>query len=308
MVLDKAEPRKLPIWVKIINVPIESWGVKGISALASSIGKPIIMDEMTARMCEKGEGRLSFARVLIEIEAGKPIKEEIEAIYKGSMCHEKFSKKIQVEYAWKPPCCDKCQVFGHDTSRCGYKEKEIQRMTNENVRTGSVAEKPFKVMQNKKVNFEREKMSQYNNHRWNGYKGTYYNQRNFGTYNRNMNGRGNVGRWDYKKKQGNTMENTNEKHKENDNSMEKRNEKQKYNMDKAREGSSSKANDKDNVIKEKDKEIMEKRSSYNRFTLLNDLVGEDELIPPIEQRKIVNEYMNQEHEGNVVENQGWIWK
>ncbi|GKB20764.1 RNA-directed DNA polymerase, eukaryota, reverse transcriptase zinc-binding domain protein, partial [Tanacetum coccineum] len=242
MVLDKAEPRKLPIWVKIINVPMEAWSVKRISALASSLGKPIIMDEMTARMCEKGEGRLSFARVLIEIEAGKPMKEEIKVIYKGSTCHEKFSKKIQVEYAWKPPCCDKCQVFGHDTSRCGYKEKEIQRMANEN---------------------------------------------------------------DYKKKQGNTMENTNEKHKEKDDSMEKCNEKQKDNMDKAREGSSSKVNDKDNVIKENDKEIMEKRSSYNRFTLLNDLVGEDELIPPIEQRKIVDEYMNQEHEGNMVENQGW---
>ncbi|GJR16018.1 zinc knuckle CX2CX4HX4C containing protein [Tanacetum coccineum] len=106
MVLDKAEPSKLPIWVKILNVPMEAWSVKGISALASSLGKPIIMDEMTAKMCAKGEGRLSFARVLIEIDAGKKLKQEIEVVYKGNKCHDKFTKTIKVEYAWKPNVVD----------------------------------------------------------------------------------------------------------------------------------------------------------------------------------------------------------
>nr|GFB82788.1 hypothetical protein [Tanacetum cinerariifolium]GFC12747.1 hypothetical protein [Tanacetum cinerariifolium] len=38
------------------------------------VGKPIIMDDMTAKMYAKCEGRLSFARVLIEIDAGKELK------------------------------------------------------------------------------------------------------------------------------------------------------------------------------------------------------------------------------------------
>ncbi|GJR87108.1 hypothetical protein Tco_0211119 [Tanacetum coccineum] len=42
-----------------------------IDLMKNDGGKPIIMDEMTARMCAKGEGRLNFARVLIEVEAKK---------------------------------------------------------------------------------------------------------------------------------------------------------------------------------------------------------------------------------------------
>lgn len=30
--LDKAEPSKLPVWVKMLNVPMEAWSTKGISA------------------------------------------------------------------------------------------------------------------------------------------------------------------------------------------------------------------------------------------------------------------------------------
>ncbi|GKG03658.1 hypothetical protein Tco_0311294, partial [Tanacetum coccineum] len=62
---------------------MEAWSVKGIRALANSLGKPIIMDDMTAKMCAKGEGRLSFARVLIEIDAGRELNKEIEVVYKG---------------------------------------------------------------------------------------------------------------------------------------------------------------------------------------------------------------------------------
>ncbi|GKD00609.1 RNA-directed DNA polymerase, eukaryota, reverse transcriptase zinc-binding domain protein, partial [Tanacetum coccineum] len=51
MCLDKAEPKKILVWVKMINVPMKAWSVKEISALASSIGKPVIMDEITAMMC-----------------------------------------------------------------------------------------------------------------------------------------------------------------------------------------------------------------------------------------------------------------
>ncbi|GKD03331.1 zinc knuckle CX2CX4HX4C containing protein, partial [Tanacetum coccineum] len=58
-----------------------AWSVKGIRALANSLGKPIIMDDMTAKMCAKGEGRLSFARVLIEIDAGRELNKEIKVVY-----------------------------------------------------------------------------------------------------------------------------------------------------------------------------------------------------------------------------------
>ncbi|GKA05184.1 RNA-directed DNA polymerase, eukaryota, reverse transcriptase zinc-binding domain protein [Tanacetum coccineum] len=83
MCLDKAEPKKIPVWVKMINVPMEAWSVKGISALASSIGKPAIMDETTTEMCVTGVGRMGYARVLVEVDAEKCIKDKIEVMYRS---------------------------------------------------------------------------------------------------------------------------------------------------------------------------------------------------------------------------------
>ncbi|GKC89275.1 zinc knuckle CX2CX4HX4C containing protein [Tanacetum coccineum] len=77
-IIKKVEPKKMTIWVKIINVPLEAWCVKGISALASSLRKPMLMDTMTANMCHKGIGNLGYARVLVEMDAAKEIKNEIE--------------------------------------------------------------------------------------------------------------------------------------------------------------------------------------------------------------------------------------
>nr|GEU85616.1 hypothetical protein [Tanacetum cinerariifolium] len=79
--MQKVEPRKMPVWVKINNVPLEAWSVKEISALASGLGKPILMDTMIAKMCHKGIGSLEFARVLVEIDAAKDLKKEIEIQY-----------------------------------------------------------------------------------------------------------------------------------------------------------------------------------------------------------------------------------
>ncbi|GJS17933.1 hypothetical protein Tco_0412405 [Tanacetum coccineum] len=55
---------------------------KGISALASSLGRPLIMDNMTARMCQFGEGRLDYARVLVEFDVMKGCKDKIEIQYR----------------------------------------------------------------------------------------------------------------------------------------------------------------------------------------------------------------------------------
>lgn len=69
MCVAKFEPTKLPIWIKMSNVPLEAWTVKGIGALASRVGKPLIMDAVTAGMCQVVMGRVGYARVLVEVQA-----------------------------------------------------------------------------------------------------------------------------------------------------------------------------------------------------------------------------------------------
>ncbi|GJV53270.1 RNA-directed DNA polymerase, eukaryota, reverse transcriptase zinc-binding domain protein [Tanacetum coccineum] len=112
--MERMEPKKMPVWVKIVNVPLEAWTMEGISALASSLGKPIMMDTMTANMCYKGIGNFEYARVLVEMDAKKEIKSEIEIQYKDKSNNIKGCKKIKVVYDWKPPACSKCKVFGHE--------------------------------------------------------------------------------------------------------------------------------------------------------------------------------------------------
>ncbi|GJY83814.1 RNA-directed DNA polymerase, eukaryota, reverse transcriptase zinc-binding domain protein [Tanacetum coccineum] len=117
--MEKPEPSKVPIWVKIMNVSLEAWNSHGISRLASSLGNPIIMDRITTSMCERAYGRASFARVLVEIDATKELAENIE------VCYSSLGKSmnLRVEYAWRPPLCTHCKVFGHDLGTCKVRDR-----------------------------------------------------------------------------------------------------------------------------------------------------------------------------------------
>ncbi|KAL9400933.1 hypothetical protein Peur_004782 [Populus x canadensis] len=55
---------KVPVWVRLYNVPLEYWTIKGLSCVASAIGVPLHADHTT--LLRK---RLSYARVCVEIDA-----------------------------------------------------------------------------------------------------------------------------------------------------------------------------------------------------------------------------------------------
>ncbi|XP_071706757.1 uncharacterized protein [Rutidosis leptorrhynchoides] len=82
LTLEKVDPVKVPIWVKFKEVPLEAWNVKGLSSIASMVGKPMSMDTLTANMCHTGSGRAGFARIMIEAEADKGLVEQVEIKYK----------------------------------------------------------------------------------------------------------------------------------------------------------------------------------------------------------------------------------
>ncbi|GJZ80588.1 zinc knuckle CX2CX4HX4C containing protein [Tanacetum coccineum] len=116
--LDKTKLDKIPLWVKLCNVPLEAWTVKGISALASRVGKPLVMDNMTASMCKQGIGMVRYAKVLIEVSAKKELAKNIEIVYKNDKGGVQCKTNVKVKYDWKPPVCRECEVFGHAYSSC----------------------------------------------------------------------------------------------------------------------------------------------------------------------------------------------
>nr|GEZ13645.1 RNA-directed DNA polymerase, eukaryota, reverse transcriptase zinc-binding domain protein [Tanacetum cinerariifolium] len=81
--LERVEPTKLPLWVKFKSLPLEAWSAKEISAIASRLGNPLLMD-VTTQMCNLGNGRVGFARVLIEVEACKGLPDQIKIVYKNN--------------------------------------------------------------------------------------------------------------------------------------------------------------------------------------------------------------------------------
>ncbi|GKC92279.1 RNA-directed DNA polymerase, eukaryota, reverse transcriptase zinc-binding domain protein, partial [Tanacetum coccineum] len=81
VVIVKESPCKIPIWIRLYNVPLEAWSIKGLSAISSRLGRPLMMDQMTSDMCKEGSGRLGYARVLVEIDASKSYLDKIEINY-----------------------------------------------------------------------------------------------------------------------------------------------------------------------------------------------------------------------------------
>ncbi|XP_021734452.1 uncharacterized protein LOC110701169 [Chenopodium quinoa] len=95
-----------PAIVKFPNLPLNCWGSDTLSRNGSLLGVPICADECTTRQL-----RVSFARVLIEIDVRKPMPNTVVV--------ESPSKellKLKVVYEWAPPFCSKCNKVGHDFS------------------------------------------------------------------------------------------------------------------------------------------------------------------------------------------------
>nr|GEU71621.1 hypothetical protein [Tanacetum cinerariifolium] len=152
--MEKPEPKTIPIWVKLVNIPIEGWSMEGISALASSLGTPKVMDEKTAQMCQFGVGRTHFARVLVEIEVNKDLQEVIKIEYIGENKDVKGTKLVNVMYDWKP----------ERKENVGEGNKNEDRMRNmekgDNSKSGSQNQRSASPKtQNKEQNVNKNKFS-----------------------------------------------------------------------------------------------------------------------------------------------------
>nr|GFB16362.1 hypothetical protein [Tanacetum cinerariifolium] len=143
---------KLPLCVKLRNLPLEAWSNKGISALASRLGIPLIMDKVTTDMRNGCIGRVGFARVLIEVVAEKGLPNNIDIVYKDGKSTVISKKSVKVQYDWAPPLCTFCCVFGHCDKDCGCRPKTVEELEEiEKTKNNNAAEKEeFMQVRNRK--------------------------------------------------------------------------------------------------------------------------------------------------------------
>ncbi|WMV29743.1 hypothetical protein MTR67_023128 [Solanum verrucosum] len=92
----------IPLWVKLPNLPLNCWNSVVLSKIGSSLGKPLYADE-----CKTQTNRISFARILVEVDVTRPLA-KVTKIQdpKGKIVEQK------IWYEWKPIFFLKCLQVG----------------------------------------------------------------------------------------------------------------------------------------------------------------------------------------------------
>ncbi|GAV87708.1 DUF4283 domain-containing protein, partial [Cephalotus follicularis] len=101
--LDKDYLDKVPLWVKLYNIPVALWSDAGLGYIASGLGVPLYMDSTTA-----DKAVMVYARIFIKFHASSSFPSFLKRIQPDGSHVE-----IGVKYQWRPATCNHCRVFGH---------------------------------------------------------------------------------------------------------------------------------------------------------------------------------------------------
>nr|GEY10625.1 hypothetical protein [Tanacetum cinerariifolium] len=73
----KEDVGNVSVWFKLHGVPVIAFSKDGLSAIATKIGTPLMLESYTSDMCIQSWGRSSYARGLIEVQADVKLKDNI---------------------------------------------------------------------------------------------------------------------------------------------------------------------------------------------------------------------------------------
>ncbi|CAE5959436.1 unnamed protein product [Arabidopsis arenosa] len=110
---EKPDLSAMPLWVDFKNVPGYMFSRKGLRFLADITGNYVKLHPNTERCT-----RLDMARVLVQVDLGKQLTEEICLEDKSGSTHS-----VSVSYPWLPPRCSDCFGWGHQVNECVKKNK-----------------------------------------------------------------------------------------------------------------------------------------------------------------------------------------
>ncbi|GKC74407.1 hypothetical protein Tco_1120290 [Tanacetum coccineum] len=66
--------------VKLHGIPVTAFSEDGLSAIATKLGTPLMLDSYTSDMCIQSWGRSSYARALIEVQVDVELKDNIVVV------------------------------------------------------------------------------------------------------------------------------------------------------------------------------------------------------------------------------------
>lgn len=107
--LNPKSVEELSLWVTFPELGLQFWFERMQSMIASKVGRPTYTDKLTAV-----HKRWSYAQVLIDVRADKPLR--VKIIFQGPN-GEQFEQKVLFD--WKPWHCSHCARSEHKIE--GYK-------------------------------------------------------------------------------------------------------------------------------------------------------------------------------------------
>ncbi|GJX80082.1 RNA-directed DNA polymerase, eukaryota, reverse transcriptase zinc-binding domain protein [Tanacetum coccineum] len=116
--LMKEDISTVPVWVKLHGVPVMAFSEDGLSAIATKLGTPLMLDSYTSDMCMQSWGRSSYTRAMIELRADVELKDNIVVAMPKLTREGHYICNVRVEYEWKPLRCASCKVFRHIHEEC----------------------------------------------------------------------------------------------------------------------------------------------------------------------------------------------
>ncbi|XP_062103378.1 uncharacterized protein LOC133814434 [Humulus lupulus] len=109
--------KSVPVWIRLPGLGLQYWGTKCLSALMSTIGNPILVDNV-----KKNRTMMQFSRVLVEIEITEEVPKSIQFINEKGQLMEQL-----LDFEWIPTQCKSCRVYGHTEKMCNRKQSETWR-------------------------------------------------------------------------------------------------------------------------------------------------------------------------------------
>ncbi|KAH0706100.1 hypothetical protein KY289_011176 [Solanum tuberosum] len=106
----------IPLWVTFPKLPQNCWGCDSLSRIASAIGIPLFLDDCTTK-----QTRISYARMLIEVDVTKLMPTEITVMDAQGQSFQQV-----VAFDWKPEYCERCLMVGHNCHKMRLKQDQLK--------------------------------------------------------------------------------------------------------------------------------------------------------------------------------------
>ncbi|KAK4724060.1 hypothetical protein R3W88_026839 [Solanum pinnatisectum] len=120
-IIVKEALQTVPILVKYPNLPLNCWSMDSLRRISSGLRVPLYADECTTKV-----DRISFARVLVEMDVARELPKKLKVEDPNGRVFEQ-----EVKYEWIPEYCPKCMQVGPKcTTKEGTRYKAAPKMVN----------------------------------------------------------------------------------------------------------------------------------------------------------------------------------